>query len=189
MKTQKLLKTVSLVLIAVILMSSVLMLGVSAANCAHSTERALLHNSGGFTIANLCKTCGETVRVVGHVDSSKSINTYKASDYAEVYTDKQLSAGFSAAMGNALYVEDNVISKGGEPYWLIFDMMVGALRVITVTWLHLTTILHGLPIPCLSRIFRTGLTDPSLSQSGTQREWTLAQRKASLPISRAQDGQ
>ena len=127
MKTQKLLKTVSLVLIAVILLSSASALCASAANCAHSTERALLHNSGGFTIANLCKACGETVSVVGHVDSSKSINTYKASDYAEAYTDKQLSAGFSAAMGNALYVEDNVISKGGEPYWLIFDMTVGAL--------------------------------------------------------------
>ena len=127
MKTQKLLKIVSLVLIAVILMSSVLMLGISAANCTHSTEKRLVHNSGGFTIANVCKTCGETVSVVGHVDSSKTIKTYKEATYSQEYTVKNLNTGFGPARGDAVYVDDNVISKGGENYWLIFDMSVGAL--------------------------------------------------------------
>ena len=127
MRKQKFLRTISFVLIAVMLLSSLAVLGVSAAVCTHSTEKRLVHNSGGFTIANVCKTCGETVSVVGHVDSSKTIKTYKEATYSEEYTVKNLNTGFGPALGNAVYVEDNVISRGGEPYWLIFDMSVGAL--------------------------------------------------------------
>ena len=127
MRKQKFLRTISFVLIAVTLLSSLAVLGVSAAVCTHSTEKRLVHNSGGFTIANVCKTCGEIVSVVGHVDSSKTIKTYKEATYSQEYTVKNLNTGFGPARGDAVYVDDNVISKGGEPYWLIFDMSVGAL--------------------------------------------------------------
>ena len=102
----------------------------SAAMCIHNTEKGIITTDSGITIANVCAYCGEVVSDIGYVDTSSAISVYKDSKRTVAYTEAELLSGFSNAVGDALYVENGVVSQNGEPYWITADMVINALPVI-----------------------------------------------------------
>ena len=123
-------KLISLML-AVMMIASVFALCVSAEGvCFHDTEKGIVKTNAGYTIANICKNCGDAVTYIGYVDASQKITLYKESSKSNKYSDAELAKGFASAQGNALYVDNGVISTSGTPYWLTFDLKINAFPKI-----------------------------------------------------------
>ena len=113
---------------AVIMMLSCFTAGASAdVICLHETEKTLVAEGDGYTVANVCALCGKKVTEEGYVNSGTALNFYSDSANTDAYTDAELAIGFSKASGSTLYTGSNIISSSGTPYWLTFDFKVNAL--------------------------------------------------------------
>ena len=113
---------------AVIMMLSCFTAGASAdVICLHETEKTLVAEGDGYTVANVCALCGKKVTEEGYVNSGTALNFYSDSANTDAYTDEELAIGFSKASGSTLYTGSNIISSSGTPYWLTFDFKVNAL--------------------------------------------------------------
>ena len=100
--------------------------------CIHLTTQKLIETNEGYTIANVCTLCGDTSSVVGYVKNVKDITFYKDESKTTAYSDNELKTGFKSTGEKYLYVDNNVISKTGVPYWFTFDLKVNSLPNIDV---------------------------------------------------------
>lgn len=117
-------------ILAIMILVTSLVVPVSAASdspCNHSTAKKLIKTDSGYTISNVCALCNESVTDVGYVDDSETLNFYKEASKAMAYTADELDIGFTLSNETCLYVNNDVISNSGDPYWFIFDMKVNSI--------------------------------------------------------------
>jgi len=120
---------ITAVILTVLMLLPMLSLIAEASDvvCLHTVEKGLVATDTGFAIAHICTLCGETVTDIGYVDSSAAVTLYSDLANTDAYTDEELKNGFLKAPGSTLYTGRDVISSGGDAYWLTFDFKVNAL--------------------------------------------------------------
>ncbi len=120
--------------ILTIMLSIIMLLGtvitVNAAGggiCLHDTQRRLIEKEEKLIIANVCTLCGDEVSYVAYIDDSEALTFYKESANTTVYSEDELNSGFTLAKETCLYVDKDVISRTGDPYWFTFNMRVNSI--------------------------------------------------------------
>ena len=129
MKKGNCLKILAAVLSIVMLLGTVITVSASGGLCLHDTQKRIVNGSESnkFTIAEVCKLCGEVVMDVSYIGNEEKLTFYKDSSKETAYTQDELTTGFTLSKETYLYVDNGVISKTGAPYWLTFDMKVNSL--------------------------------------------------------------
>lgn len=123
------LRILTLIMSIVMLLGTVITVSASGGLCLHDTQKRIVKGieTDKFTIANVCKLCGEVVTDISYIDNSEKLTFYKESSKETAYSEDELNTGFTLSSETYLYVDNDVISRTGAPYWLNFDLKVNSL--------------------------------------------------------------
>ena len=129
MKMRFSLRILAVMMSIVMLLGAVITVNAAGGICLHDTQRRIIKEDkeSKFTIANVCKLCGEVVTDIGYIDTSDVLTFYKTSSKENTYSESELKTGFALSSETCLYVDKDVISRTGEPYWFAFDMRVNSI--------------------------------------------------------------
>ena len=98
--------------------------------CNHVTQKELVETDTGFTIAQVCRLCGESVSDIGYVKNDSPITLYKDKERTSAYGANEFLTGFTNVSGLELYTPAGVLISTGTPYWLSFDLKVNSLPTL-----------------------------------------------------------